>query len=192
MEIEIREEDPRALEEYGQVSIAFRVESILKVNAIDDGLGGFMLTEEQIESPYAKDYDADSGEGPARWEELWDTSHWGSFSAFVDERRAGGATVAHDTDGLFMLEGRKDLACLWDIRVDPEFRGKGVGTRLFQHAVEWAGSRNCRFLKIETQNINVPACRFYARQGCELGAINLHAYSALPEEIMLLWYKEID
>jgi hypothetical protein len=46
-------------------------------------------------------------------------------------------------------------------------------------------------LKIETQNTNVGACRFYERQGCELRAIHRAAYPQFPEEIQLLWYKDL-
>jgi hypothetical protein len=44
---------------------------------------------------------------------------------------------------------------------------------------------------VETQNINVPACRFYARQGCVLGAIHPDAYPDLPDEVQLLWWLEL-
>jgi hypothetical protein len=66
-----------------------------------------------------------------------------------------------------------------------------VGTVLFQAAERWAASRGARWLKVETQNINVPACRFYARQGCVLGGLHRFAYSSLPDEVQLLWYKEL-
>ncbi len=48
-------------------------------------------------------------------------------------------------------------------------------------------AHECAELKIETQNINVPACRFYARQGCRLSAIVSHAYAEFPDEIQLIW-----
>jgi GNAT superfamily N-acetyltransferase len=88
-----------------------------------------------------------------------------------------------------MLEGRDDLAVLWDIRVSPEARGRGVGAALFRAAERWAKARGCLHLRVETQNINVAACRFYARQGCVLRAVNRHAYAELPDEIQLLWDK---
>lgn len=75
--------------------------------------------------------------------------------------------------------------------VAPAARGQGVGTRLMRHVEQWAQERGCRTLKIETQNINVPACRFYARGGCTLGAVLLHAYPELPDEVQLLWYKDL-
>jgi hypothetical protein len=45
---------------------------------------------------------------------------------------------------------------------------------------------------VETQNSNAAACRFYARQGCVLLAANRGAYVELPDEIQLLWYKELE
>jgi predicted GNAT family acetyltransferase len=80
--------------------------------------------------------------------------------------------VAHRTPGVYMLEGRDDLAVLWDIRVQPVVRGHGIGHLLFEAAAATARQWQCRLLKIETQNINVAACRFYAREGCQLGGIH--------------------
>jgi GNAT superfamily N-acetyltransferase len=90
-----------------------------------------------------------------------------------------------------MLEGRADLAVLWDIRVAPAARRHGVGTALFEAAQIWALDNGCRQLKIETQNINVAACRFYARQGCVLRAARHGVYPECPDEIQLLWYKDM-
>jgi ribosomal protein S18 acetylase RimI-like enzyme len=90
-----------------------------------------------------------------------------------------------------MLEGREDLAILWDIRVSPEVRGQGIGSALFRAAEVRAGAEGCRQLKVETQNINVAACRFYARRGCVLRAANQMAYAEFPDEVQLLWYKDL-
>jgi ribosomal protein S18 acetylase RimI-like enzyme len=103
----------------------------------------------------------------------------------------GGAVAAWNTPSVDMLEGRSDLAVLWDVRVDPEYRERGVGHCLFTAVTDWARTRGCRTLKVETQNINVPACRFYARQGCELRTIRSDAYPDLPDEVQLLWYKRL-
>jgi hypothetical protein len=45
-------------------------------------------------------------------------------------------------------------------------------------------------LDIETQNINVPACRFYAKMGCSIRAIDRHGYAELPDEALVLFTKE--
>lgn len=191
MVIEVVEDSAAALSEYARIRIAFEVTEIFEVAARDDDSGGFALTRRGLAVPYLKDYDAIDEESPARWPERFDVSNWVFLTARGDGRRVGGAVVAFDTPGLDLLEGRGDLAVLWDIRVAPEARGRGVGSALFRAAEAQAGARGCRQLKVETQNVNVPACRFYERHGCELRAVNRFAYPQLPGEIQLLWYKEL-
>jgi GNAT superfamily N-acetyltransferase len=191
MHIDITQEPPTAaaLARYATIPIAFEVRSIYDV-VVDDN-GQIALNEQRVDAPYIKDYDGLAGEGPARWAEQFDLSNWVVLVAHVDGKRAGGAVVAHDTPGVNMLEGRNDLAVLWDIRVSPELRSAGVGRALFAAAEKWAIARGCRQLKIETQNINTTACRFYRRQGCRLAGVDRKAYPELPEEIQLLWYMDL-
>jgi ribosomal protein S18 acetylase RimI-like enzyme len=188
MAIKIIEESLTALPDYSTVPIAFTVASRLRIETINQGLGGLKLVEEKITPPYIKDYDQITGEGPTNWARRWDISHWGILSAFQETERVGGAAVAWQTSEIDLLEGREDIAALWDIRVATAYRHQGIGSQLFRKAVEWGQKRNCRLLKIETQNINVAACRFYAAQGCELRGIHVGAYSDYPEEVQLLWY----
>jgi GNAT superfamily N-acetyltransferase len=111
------------------------------------------------------------------------------LGAYVDDQRVGGAIVAFDTLGLHLLDGRTDLALRCDIRIRPEYRRHGVGSALFQAVEQWARPRGCHELRVETQNVNVPACKFYQRHGCQLTAVNRHAYLPLANEIQLLWSK---
>jgi GNAT superfamily N-acetyltransferase len=90
-----------------------------------------------------------------------------------------------------MLGGRADVALLWDIRVAPSSRGRGVGRALLGAAEAWAQSRDARWLEVETQNINAPACRFYERNGFVLRSVDPFAYPSLPTETQLLWYKRL-
>jgi GNAT superfamily N-acetyltransferase len=189
MRIDVAEESVTAVTEYALLPISFRVDQVLNVTARADG--GFALSARTLEIPYAKDYDAVDGEGPLHWMRRFDVSNWRLFTARVAGRRVGGATIAFDTPGLTMLEGRRDLAVLWDIRVAPDARGKGIGSALFERVEAWAKANRCGQLKVETQNTNVRACGFYARHGCELRAIHHGAYPDLPEEIQLLWYKDL-
>jgi GNAT superfamily N-acetyltransferase len=192
---EIREVGHECLHVYSRIPISFTVKSILRVKALDNGLGGLKLVEEKVK-PYPKDYDSMEleGAGPLAWPKQFDLRAWGFFLAFDGQRPLGGATIAMHTPGLHMLEGRSELAVLWDLRVHPKRRGRGIGELLFKRSVEWARGRGCRQMKIETQNINVDACRFYARMGCELGAIHRRAYhgsAELAKEAMLLWYFDL-
>ena len=189
MKIDIVEENTDVLAAYGEIPIAFLVEAKLRVAVLDRGLGGIRFEAEQVEKPYIKNYDLH--EKPERWPKMWDTSNWGVISALDEGRRVGGAVVAWRTESLRMLEGRENLAVLWDIRVHPDYRRQGIGTMLFTRVVEWARERGCRQLKIETQNINLPACHFYAKQGCILGAVHRRAYLKFPNEVQLFWYLDL-
>lgn len=189
MRVEVSQEPLSSLEEYATISISFEVRLVLDVADTAKSLNEFVLTERSLDIPYIKDYDAINGEHPVQWASRFDVSNWALFVARWEGRRVGGAIVAYNTPDI--LEGRADLAVLWDIRVSPEVRGQGVGVALFRTVEAWARVRGCRQLKVETQNINVPACRFYARQGCVLTAVNRLAYPELQDEIQLLWYKDL-
>ena len=190
MPIEIVEQSPALLGNYGDIPISFTVDSQYQVEALDRGLGGWRLTVERVRPPYVKDYD-EGGERPLRWLKRWDLANWAVLAAMRNGLRLGGAVVAWNTPGVDMLEGRDDLAVLWDLRVHPDHRREGVGSRLFQHAAAWARAKRCRQLKIETQNSNVRACKFYAKQGCYLGAVHPGAYPEFPDEVQLLWYLDL-
>lgn len=178
------------LSEYAKVSNLFESDSILEVQLVENGLGGIQLKEKQVEhfTYYYDDY-----ESPKSYPEEFDMSNWGIFLAKIDQVPVGGVIIAYNTPGVNMLEGKKDLAVIWDIRVSPDHRGEGIGQDLFKKAVEWSRERACKKLKVETQNININACRFYASQGCKLGQINLYAYDdeEVKDEIMLLWYLDL-
>lgn len=191
MTVDIREESIGHLDQLAAISTAFLVERVLNVSLVEGGLGGIVLSEVLVEEPWMKDYDSIKGEGPSRWGERFDVTNWGLIAAHDSGGRVGAAVVAFDTAGVNMLEGRLDLAVLWDIRVRPEARSAGTGARLFSAAEAWARDRGCRTLKVETQNINVPACRFYRRMGCTLGAIDRFAYADLQDEVQLIWFKQL-
>ena len=189
--VRIAEEPIACLGLHGEIPIEFLVERVLAVSLVEGGLGGVVMSERAVEVPWLKDYDAIEGEGPTRWADRFDVTNWGLISAHQAGRRVGGAVIAFDTAGVGMLEGRSDVAVLWDIRVRPEARRAGTGSLLFQAVEAWARDRGCRTLKVETQNTNVPACRFYERMGCTLGAIDQFAYADLPDEVQLMWFKEL-
>ncbi len=189
VDLQLIEEHPPDWQAYGTVPIAFEVDRI--VDAVARAGGGYVLRDHPVPSPYQKNYDTIPGERPQRWSKRFDTSRWGVVVARANDVRVGGAVIAVDTPALHMLEGRDDLAVLWDLRVAPEWRGNGVGSALFRVAASWAQRRGKMELKVETQNVNAGACRFYERKGCELRAIDRLAYPSLPHEVQFLWYKRL-
>jgi ribosomal protein S18 acetylase RimI-like enzyme len=190
--VEIRNVGADALERWGDVPISFRVESVLDARQVDGGPGGLALTERRVEKPYVKNYDSHEDEAPRRWLRF-DVSHWGFFQASVGDEIVGCAAVACRSPKVHMLGGRDDIALLWDIRVRPERRRQGIGTKLFRRAVEFARAEGYSQLRIETQNVNMRACRFYAKQGCRLAEIRRNAYREpeIAHETMLVWRLDL-
>ncbi|MEN8150415.1 MAG: GNAT family N-acetyltransferase [Planctomycetota bacterium] len=186
--LEIREEPISSLATYGEVSIAFSTETVLDVTDTTDD---FALTERPLDAPFAKDYDAFPAEHPSNLAARFDLTNAGVLAALRDGRRVGGAIVLYDTPGVDLLEGRTDLVLLLDLRVDTSERGRDVGTALFRAAEDWGRAHGCRELKVETQNVNVAACRFYERVGCRLGKVNRGVYREFPDEDQLLWFRDL-
>jgi ribosomal protein S18 acetylase RimI-like enzyme len=192
MDLRIAEDRPSALATYASLPSVLVVREVFDVIAASHGIDGLRLVHRTLPQPYTKDYDAHPDYHPARWAERFDVSSWGFLTAWRGEEAVGKGAIAWNPGGVDLLEGRSDLAVLWDIRVLRTAQRMGAGTALFRAAEAWAKARGARWLKVETQNINVPACHFYEEMGCELGAIDRFAYPGLPDETQLIWYKELD
>jgi GNAT superfamily N-acetyltransferase len=196
MSIAIKEINTDQFPLYDGIPNWFEVRSMFRVEVLEAGLGGFRLVEEKVAEPFIRDYNSHHEDNPTCWATCFDVSQWGIFVATGDEGQpVGGATVAIDAP-VYPLDRfqRRDLAVLWDIRVHPERRGQGIGAQLFRYAVDWARSKGYGQLSLETDSSNAIACRFYARQGCELGAIHRFGYIGVPEvahNAMLLWYLDL-
>ena len=175
--------------ELAGISIAFEVKSVMDVRPA--GEGRFQLLERELPTPWTKDYDAIAGNRPADWLREFDTRNWGLILAEAESAVWGAALLAFDTPGVEMLEGRRDLAVLWDLRVQPDRRVRGVGGSLFRAAEAWARFRGASELKVETQDINVPAVKFYLKLGCQLRRAIPGAYEGCPDEVKLLFYKAL-
>ena len=186
MVLRIAEVGVASLEEYGRVPIAFTSASRLDLDALAAG--------EWREIPVAlwtKDYDALPENAPSGLAARFDLTRWGVLAAFSEGAWVGGAIVAWDTPGVEMLEGRRDLGVLWDLRVAPEWRGRGVGGGLFAAVEVWLRARGGRELWVETQDVNAPACRFYRARGCRAMRIVSEAYPECPDEAQIVWGKDL-
>ena len=185
----VEEASKSVLDEYSKVSIEFRVESEYKFKWHNNGLGGVELFEESV-SPYWKNYDSED-DNPSFLSDKFDLKNWCVVSAFDGEIRIGGAIIAYDTTGINLLEGRDDLAVIWDIRIDKSHRGMGIGSKIFGRCIEWVEDKKCTRVKIETQNNNVGACRFYVSQNAKLSNFNRYCYNDHPEEVQLIWSVDL-
>ncbi len=186
-DVEIKEVGVGALAAYATIPMTIEVRSVLCFG----GEGGSQAQERPV-APYVKDYDAQGG--PEGWPTRFDVSTWGFWLAREGGVAVGAAAVAYNTGGVHLLEGGPDVGVLWDLRVRPEARGRGVGRALREAAAGWLRERGCARMMIETQDVNVGACAFYRACGCALRRVDPMAYAEEPEvahEVMVMWALEL-
>jgi GNAT superfamily N-acetyltransferase len=183
--VEIVELSASELATYAAVPIAFRVASRLvrDVRAATPDA----LVEAPVVPPFVKDYDAVPGMAPLEWPSRYAMERWGLLVARMEGRVVGGAAVAPGAEVMPERDVEVGTAVLWDLRVAPERRGRGIGSALVRAAERWTSAQGYRVLLVETQDVNVAACRFYARMGFRLVSCDEQGYDTMPGEARLIW-----
>ena len=190
MALTIVEDIPVRLAEYARVPIAFTAAELFDEQGIARLAQGLPAEPVPV-APYWKDYDAYPGSNPTEWVARFDISRWTILGAFRDARRVGGAVLIVGDSQIDLLQDRPDCALLWDLRVAPDVRGQGIGSALLRAAEQKARQHGAGALRVETQQVNVPACRFYQRHGFRLERATRGVYADFPNEIQLLWLKAL-
>ena len=189
--ITVKEVDRTYFDLYDQVSMNVEVRSIYKLKRLDSGPGGFIFDEVPVKE-CIKDYS--KYEIAKEYEKTFDISTWRFYMAFDDEKPVGAATVAGPTENIYLLSGRKDACVLWDIRVEDGYKHMGIGQKLFDLCKSFAIEDGYSQMLIETQNINVTACKFYKKQGAVLSKVDMYAYYSQPDsrdEIQFIMYLDL-
>lgn len=153
---------------------SFTVAAELRLTAEDDRIG---YTVQPV-TPYVKRYAPEVCD-PQAYSGKPDRAAW---LAYVDGQLAG---------QILVQESWNRYAVIWDIAVDPPFRRRGIGRRLIAAAIAWARGRGLSGVMLETQHINVPACRLYESCGFVLGGFDAYLYRGVmpgTREIALFWY----
>ncbi|EAZ85239.1 GNAT family N-acetyltransferase [Lysinibacillus sp. FSL M8-0216] len=134
------------------------------------------FTEEICSVPYFKKYEED--EIDLSYIEDIEKA---VFFYYIDNSCVGQIKMCSNWNGYALIE---------DIAVAKDYRKNGVGTALLNKAIEWAKERNCCGLMLETQDINVSACHFYAKNQFVIGAVDTMLYSNFPtaNELAIFWY----
>jgi ribosomal protein S18 acetylase RimI-like enzyme len=165
-----------------QIHPTFRSGSVLDVVRDGEGLDvSWRLMERELTAPFDKgdgyDFDefvrADIAERLARPDDVYQRV------ADFEGRLIGLLEVE--------LQEWNNTANLWNLMIDRDYRGKGLGRRLWHRAVDYARQADVRAILIETQNTNVPACKFYARMGCQICGIHEAYYDEGGEEVAIFW-----
>lgn len=103
------------------------------------------------------------------------------FLALAGEECLGHIRLAESWNGDCRVE---------DLAVRRPYRGRGVGTALMDAAKAWAVEKGLPGLTLETQDNNLPACRFYLKYGFALGGMDTQIYrhTIYREETALYFY----
>lgn len=101
------------------------------------------------------------------------------YEEFVEEPRAFAAELDGKQVGWMELGYHKwnNRMRVWEILVKEEYRRRGIGTLLIDHAVKTAKEKRARALVLETQSCNAPVINFYLKYGFELIGFDSTAYS---------------
>ena len=174
MVVVIRELDLNNLADVSQCDDSFVVSTILSLHA-QDGEISYTIVEVP---PYTKRYPADN---------IDLTDYIGHpdkiiFVAYVDDHPAGHIRLRTNWNHYAYID---------NLVVDATQRRQGIGRRLIEQAEQWARSKNLLGIMLETQNNNVPACKFYERCGFKLRGFDTHLYKAIDpntDEVALYWY----
>lgn len=136
------------------------------------------FTEELLDTPREKTYPNDTYHS----KEYINRPNKAAFLAMLDGTCVGSLRVSKKWNGNAFIE---------DLAVDRAHRGHGVGTMLVDAAVAWAKGKGLRVVSLETQDVNLLACRFYLKYGFKLGGIDkflYNAYAPQREETALYFY----
>ena len=84
-------------------------------------------------------------------------------------------------------------AYIQDIGIKKNFRGMGIGQKLMDQAVIWTKEKKLKGIMLETQDVNINACRFYKKYGFILGGVDIMLYSNFKNSSQkaLFWYYKI-
>ncbi len=141
--------------------------------------GQWAWTEEIFPTPYEKCYP----------DEQLDFSQYINnpdrcvFLAYLDRQCVGQICLRRNWNQYGFIE---------DISVARDYRARGIGKKLIAAAIQWAKAGGMPGLMLETQDINLTACRFYKRCGFQLGGVDVMLYgnSAYKKEQALFWYLQ--
>lgn len=89
-----------------------------------------------------------------------------SFFNYAENHCVGRSKLRSNWNGYALIED-----------IDVTNRKNGVGTALLHKAIEWTKENHLCGLMLETQDINVSACHFYAKNNFVIGAADTMRYS---------------
>lgn len=165
----------------------FHTDTILRVarRPSEEGLG-WELHEEKLGMTLRKEYDTgDMDEWFQTYEE----------NPGIDCLRFISASLRAGPVGLLAWCPREWNCSTWlvDVRVDPGTRRRGVGSAMVEHLKSHVRRLEMRGITVETQCNNMPAVKFYRRQGFEVAGLHDRLYTnqdLLKQDVAIFLFWE--
>ena len=152
-----------------QIKTTFIASTVLSIERAGDGIElNWRLVEQALAIPFNRGtgYDFDAVAQLAVRERLQLVEQGEAYQRVADfEGRLIGLVEVE-------IQEWNNSAQLANLMVDADYRGQGLGRRLWHRAVDFARQSDVRAILVETQNTNIAACRFYARMGCQLSGLH--------------------
>jgi ribosomal protein S18 acetylase RimI-like enzyme len=143
-------------------------------------------------------------ERPLREKQI-DSNPVGEDERFVMRQILSGAdegiVMAAEHEGNLMAiaaarpEPHRQTLALIELRVDYEFRRQGLGSALLYQVITHARETGARAVTARTLTNNLPAARFLAKAGFDLGGVDTHFgsnHDLVKEAVALFWYAALD
>lgn len=84
-----------------------------------------------------------------------------------------------------------EVMVLHTLVVDPRIKGRGYGSEFVKFYEEYAISHNCHYLRIDTQEKNTAARKFYKKLGFREAGITLCVFNEIPDVRLVCLEKKI-
>ena len=124
-----------------------------------------ILLDIAIQSGIYSRFNIDKNIGKAKFEELYKLWVIKSVSKEL-AKEVFVHKLQNDITGFVTVSEKDNRADFEMVAVDSNYRNKGIGSMLFEHAEKWAYDNGYHHIQIVTQGDNIPACRFYENMGC--------------------------
>ncbi|MBZ4192591.1 GNAT family N-acetyltransferase [Niabella beijingensis] len=126
-----------------------------------------------------------------KYTKTWNTTHEdiSVYNSILQQGHSFAAYEANELIGWILCEHRQWNNTLYieNLLVSEKYRGRQIGKKLLAAAIDHSRMHHFRLLELETQNTNLPAIRFYRKQGFEITGFRLKLYNGADQDEVALY-----